>query len=214
MFGYKARIFEATISNEAASALEVKGFRGRILVVDSPETMVEAYSIMKGERVLGVDTETRPAFQKGVFYPLALLQVSTHDTALLFRVQREPLSKEVISVMEDRRVLKIGAALRDDIKALQTLCPFVPNGFVDLQNIINEWGVEEKSVRKMAAIVLGFKVSKAQRLSNWEATRLTDAQQNYAAMDAWACLEIYRVLQKTPKVKKIKQPVVRPKTEK
>lgn len=207
-------MFEPTISNEAASALEVQGFVGRIVVVDSPETMTEAYEILRGERVLGIDTETRPAFQKGVVYPLALLQVATPDTALLFRVQKEPLSKEVISIMEDRRVLKIGAALRDDIKALQKLHSFVPGSFVDLQNIINEWGVEEKSVRKMAAIVLGFKVSKAQRLSNWEAVRLTDAQQNYAAMDAWACLEIYRVLQKTPKIKKTKQPALRLKTEK
>lgn len=181
--------------------MAVQGFEGEILVVDDALSMARAVEILRGEPLLGVDTETRPAFQKGTYYPLALLQVSTPRTALLFRVQKEPLSAEVISVLEDRKVLKIGAALRDDIKALQRLQKFTPAGFVDLQNIIDHWGVEEKSVRKMAALVLGFKVSKAQRLSNWEATRLTEAQQVYAATDAWVCLRIYEVLQQTKPIR-------------
>ncbi|MEG1897681.1 MAG: 3'-5' exonuclease, partial [Mucinivorans sp.] len=126
--------------------------------------------------------------------PLALLQVSTPEVSLLFRVQKVKLTPRIIAILQDKNVLKIGAALRDDIKALQKTQPFTPAGFVDLQTIIPRWGIEEKSVRKMAAIVLGFKVSKAQRLSNWEAVRLTTAQQAYAATDAWVCLRIYQVL--------------------
>lgn len=193
-------MFQTTISNQDASALETVGFQGRIVVVDTPQTMHEAEQILLGESLLGVDTETRPAFTKGVSYPLALLQVSTQTTAILFRVQRAPLSDQIIKILEDSRVLKIGAALHDDIKALRHISPFNPAGFIDLQSIIHQWGVQEKSVRKMAAIVLGFKVSKAQRLSNWEAVRLTDAQQNYAAMDAWACLAIYKRLMQTAKL--------------
>ncbi|MEG2864783.1 MAG: 3'-5' exonuclease [Mucinivorans sp.] len=187
-------MFEATISNEQASALEVSGFAGEIVVVDDDASMARAEELLAGEKLLGIDTETRPAFQKGTSYPLALLQVSTPEVSLLFRVQKVKLTPRIIAILQDKNVLKIGAALRDDIKALQKTQPFTPAGFVDLQTIIHRWGIEEKSVRKMAAIVLGFKVSKAQRLSNWEAVRLTTAQQAYAATDAWVCLRIYQVL--------------------
>ncbi|MEG0466911.1 MAG: 3'-5' exonuclease [Mucinivorans sp.] len=187
-------MFEATISNEQASALEVSGFAGEIVVVDDDASMARAEELLAGEKLLGIDTETRPAFQKGTSYPLALLQVSTPEVSLLFRVQKVKLTPRIIAILQDKNVLKIGAALRDDIKALQKTQPFTPAGFVDLQTIICRWGIEEKSVRKMAAIVLGFKVSKAQRLSNWEAVRLTTAQQAYAATDAWVCLRIYQVL--------------------
>ncbi|MEG1671362.1 MAG: 3'-5' exonuclease [Mucinivorans sp.] len=187
-------MFEATISNEQASALEVSGFAGEIVVVDDDASMARAEELLAGEKLLGIDTETRPAFQKGTSYPLALLQVSTPEVSLLFRVQKVKLTPRIIAILQDKNVLKIGAALRDDIKALQKTQPFTPAGFVDLQTIIYRWGIEEKSVRKMAAIVLGFKVSKAQRLSNWEAVRLTTAQQAYAATDAWVCLRIYQVL--------------------
>ncbi|MEG1463522.1 MAG: 3'-5' exonuclease [Mucinivorans sp.] len=187
-------MFEATISNEQASALEVSGFAGEIVVVDDDASMARAEELLAGEKLLGIDTETRPAFQKGTSYPLALLQVSTPEVSLLFRVQKVKLTPRIIAILQDKNVLKIGAALRDDIKALQKTQPFTPAGFVDLQTIIRRWGIEEKSVRKMAAIVLGFKVSKAQRLSNWEAVRLTTAQQAYAATDAWVCLRIYQVL--------------------
>lgn len=192
--------FQATITNEEASALDVQGFEGEIIVVDDEASMARAEKVLQNEPLLGIDTETRPAFKKGVVYDLALLQVSTPRVALLFRMQKMPLSKAVLGVMQDAKVLKIGAALRDDIKAMQKMQPFRAAGFVDLQNIVHQWGIEEKSVRKMAAIVLGFKVSKAQRLSNWEAQRLTQAQQLYAATDAWVCLEIYTKLKQTTKI--------------
>ncbi|MEG1413684.1 MAG: 3'-5' exonuclease [Mucinivorans sp.] len=193
-------MFQATISNQEASAMQVDGFRGKIVVVDDPLSMARAEKLLANEKILGIDTETRPAFTKGKSYSLALLQVSTPEVALLFRVQKVELSPTIISIMEDSSVLKIGAALRDDIKALQKVKRFTPAGFVDLQTMIYRWGVEEKSVRKMAAIVLGFKVSKAQRLSNWEAQRLTVAQQAYAATDAWVCLRIYQVLKNNAEI--------------
>lgn len=180
--------------------MQVDGFRGKIVVVDDPLSMARAEKLLANEKILGIDTETRPAFTKGKSYSLALLQVSTPEVALLFRVQKVELSPTIISIMEDSSVLKIGAALRDDIKALQKVKRFTPAGFVDLQTMIYRWGVEEKSVRKMAAIVLGFKVSKAQRLSNWEAQRLTVAQQAYAATDAWVCLRIYQVLKNNAEI--------------
>lgn len=189
--------YAATISNDDLNAMPVATFAGRILVVDDPEGMSQAETILKGEQLLGIDTETRPAFTKGLVYQMALLQVSTADTAILFRLQQQPLSPAIKQIMENARVKKIGAALRDDIKGIQkSQGRFKAAGFIDLQNIIGQWGVEDKSVKKMSGIVLGFKVSKAQRLSNWEAKTLTHAQQQYAAIDAWICREIYVHLNK------------------
>lgn len=191
-------MFEATITNEQINELPVKNFPGRILVVDSAETMAEAETILTGETLLGYDTESRPSFTKGLQYGVSLVQISTADTALLFRVKLCPLSPEVIKIIEDPKVLKIGAAIRDDLRGMQKLTRFTPRGFVDLQTIAHKWGIEELSVKKLSAIVLGFKVSKAQRLSNWESARLTPPQQDYAAMDAWVCRQIYHTLQKSP----------------
>ena len=192
----------ATISNEETNALPTCTFAGEIIVVDTPEMMKKAEKILRNEKTLGVDTETRPAFSKGTHYKMALLQVSTSNCALLFRLQQTPLSQNIIDILANPNIAKIGAALKDDISGLQkTIGQFTPKGFVDLQNVIDQWGVQEKSVRKMAAIVVGAKVSKAQRLSNWEAKNLTTAQQTYAAIDAWVCLEIYKKLLKIPKAK-------------
>lgn len=170
-------------------------FKGRILVVDNADAMVEAEEILLGHKLLGVDTETRPAFSKGVSYKMALLQVSTEDVAVLFRLNKIDLSDKIKAILQDEKVKKIGAALRDDIRGLQnSQGKITVRGFVDLQNEVGKWGIEDKSVKKMAGIVLGVKVSKAQRLSNWEAVALTPAQQLYAAIDAWVCLIIYKKL--------------------
>ena len=129
----------------------------------------------------------------------ALLQLASADRCFLFRLSQMKFVREVARVLESGNVVKVGAAVRDDIKGLQKLRWFRPQGFVDLQSVAGEWGIEEKSVRKLAAIVLGSSVSKAQRLSNWEAATLTKAQIGYAATDAWVCLEIYNRLMKEPR---------------
>lgn len=186
--------FESTITNEVIDTLPRKEFSGLIVVVDSEKGMEKMVEVLRNERLLGYDTETRPAFKKGVSYPMALLQLSTQDTAFLVRLQRVAMSAGLIELLQSPDIIKVGAAIRDDIKGMQKLKRFKPQGFVDLQQIVERWGIQEKSVKKMAAIVLGIKVSKAQRLSNWEAVSLTPAQQDYAAMDAWVCREIYSQL--------------------
>ena len=192
-------MFRPTITNEEIESLPRKNFPGRIIVVHNGVTMRQAEKVLREAEILGYDTETRPSFTKGAKHKMALLQLTTHDTALLFRVQKAPLSKAVIKVLRDEAVKKIGAAIHDDLKSTRRDADFTPGGFIDLQSIIGQWGIQEKSVKKMAAIALGIKVSKAQRLSNWEAQRLTEAQQDYAAMDAWVCREIYVKLTNTPK---------------
>ena len=117
----------------------------------------------------------------------------------LFRLNRIPLAKPILQLLESSDVLKIGADVAGDLRSLRQIRHFRDGGFVDLQGIAPEWGIGEKSLRKLSAIVLGQRVSKAQRLSNWEAATLTDKQQLYAATDAWVCIRIYEQLLRTPK---------------
>lgn len=184
-------MYQATITNDEINEMPVGHFPGRVLVVDSEESMREAEALLQGETLVGYDTETRPSFQKGTKYGMALVQISTADVALLFRVKLAPLSEAIRTMLSSPDVIKVGAAIRDDIRGMHKVAEFRPAGFVDLQSVVKRWGIEELSVKKMAAIVLGIKVSKAQRLTNWEAVRLTEPQQDYAAMDAWVCREIY-----------------------
>lgn len=188
--------FAPKISNEELAALPTGAFDGRMVVVETEEELREACKAMQKCTALGFDTETRPAFKAGVSYRVALLQLSTADTCWLIRLSKVPLTKQLAEILESQAITKIGAAITDDIRALQKLRRFRQGGFIDLQSIVHEWGIEEKSVRKMCAVVLGIRISKAQRLSNWEATALTPPQQLYAATDAWSCLEIYEKLQK------------------
>lgn len=192
-------MFAPTITNDELAALPVGAFSGRIVMVDTQAQLVEACRHMRNFTALGFDTETRPSFKAGVVHRVALLQLSTPETCFLIRLCRLTLDRTLAALLENPDILKVGAALPNDIQALQKLRRFRQGGFVDLQNIVHQWGVAEKSVRKMAGVVLGMRISKAQRLSNWEAATLTPAQQSYAATDAWACLQIYDRLMGQPR---------------
>ena len=174
-------------------------FPGTVEIVDTEEKAVAACAYLMAQSALGFDTETRPSFKAGVSNRTALLQLASADRCFLFRLSQMKFVREVARVLESGDVVKVGAAVRDDIKGLQRLRWFRPQGFVDLQSVAGEWGIEEKSLRKLSAIVLGQRVSKAQRLSNWEAATLTDKQRLYAATDAWVCTRIYERLLRTPK---------------
>lgn len=194
--------FLSTIGNEETAQLPAARFPGEIVVVDHVNAIRTACEELAAEPVIGFDTETRPSFRPGVHNRVALLQLSTPRRCFLFRLCAVPLAREILRILENKRILKIGAAVSGDLAALHELRHFREGGFVDLQSIVGEWGIEEKSLRKMSAIVLGCRVSKAQRLSNWEATNLTEQQQMYAATDAWSCIRIYERLQHVPKPKK------------
>ena len=191
--------FAGHITNEELQVLPSGAFTGTIEVIDDAKKAAEACEHLKTAEIIGFDTETRPSFKKGITNSVALLQLSTDEKAFLFRICKMSLPKAVTEILENPDIKKIGAAIRDDIRILQKCRRFTPKGFVDLQKMVNDYGIEELSVRKIGGIVLGIRISKAQRLSNWEAQTLTPAQQSYAATDAWACLETYRVLISGPK---------------
>lgn len=184
-------MYSASISKEELNELPIRAFEGTIHVVDSPDKVADAVTYLANVKLLGCDTETRPNFKKGQRNKVALLQLSDHAHCFLFRLNMIGLPVEVASILQRADIKKVGAAIRDDITALQKLTPFIPNGFIDIQKMMDAYGIEAKSLKKMSAIVLNFRISKSQQLSNWESPVLTHAQQLYAATDAWVSREIY-----------------------
>ena len=189
--------FAANISNEAVAALEAVQFDGQIEVVENAAALDAACDYLSKESLVGFDTETRPSFTAGVTNKVSLLQLSGGDRCFLIRLNRVSMSRKLLALLQNSAIEKIGAAVQNDIVSLNALRRFKACGFVDLQSIVSDYGIEDKSLRKISGIVLGKKVSKAQRLSNWEAKTLTPQQQMYAATDAWVCVEIYKRLKAT-----------------
>ena len=187
------------ISNEQTALLPAIEFRGEIRIVEDERDIAAACKYLAEQSVIGFDTETRPSFRPGVTFRVSLLQLSSPEVCYLFRLNRIPLDKAILQLFENKRLLKVGADVAGDLRSLRQIRHFRDAGFIDLQAIAPEWGIAEKSLRKLSAIVLGQRVSKAQRLSNWEAATLTDKQQLYAATDAWVCTRIYNRLLRTPK---------------
>ncbi len=195
-----SRPYIAKIDNEQAAKLPAIEFQGEICIIDREEQIDEAIRDLASHPLIGFDTETRPSFKAGVSYQVSLLQLSTEERCYLFRLNRIPLSKSILQLLENEQIKKVGADVAGDMRSLRKLRHFRDRGFIDLQAIVGQWGIEERSLRKMSAIVLGKRVSKAQRLSNWESSTLTDKQQLYAATDAWVCIRIFEQLQHTPKL--------------
>ena len=194
-------MFQISISPEEIGALELASFPGEIVVVDEEGPVLDqAVRYLRRQKVLGFDTETRPTFSPD-HHPTgtALLQLSGNGKAFLFQLKKIGLPAKLAAILARPDILKIGAATIDDVRGLQKITRFSPKGFVDLQNMVWEYGIRDKSVKKMTAIILGVKISKAQQLSNWEAEHLSEGQQRYAATDAWVCREMYMKLQHSPK---------------
>jgi ribonuclease D len=187
-------MFRSEIEKEEINQLEVRQFEGEVRVVSDLTSCKDAIHEIRNYDVLGFDTETKPVYKKGVNNRIALIQVSNSNVAWLFRVNRIGIPDELRSFLEDESQLKIGAGLLDDMRKLRQIIRFTPGGFLDLQKYVEAFNIESKSLKKMVAIVLGYKISKSQQLSNWESDTLTDQQISYAATDAWVCLEIYNAL--------------------
>ena len=180
--------------------MEKVSFPGRIFVIYTKEDALEAIDYLNAQYCVGVDTETRPSFKKGTMYKVSLLQISTMDTCFLFRLNIIGMPKELEDfLMGD--VLKIGLSLKDDFNSLRKRKSVKADlgNWIELQDYAPKFGIEDKSLQKMFAILFGKKISKSQRLSNWESDTLSEAQQLYAATDAWACIKIYKLLQELEK---------------
>ncbi len=188
--------FLTKISKEEVNALDVRGYNGKITVIEDPNAINDCVREIRKYSVVGFDTESRPSFKKNQSFEVSLIQIATEKEAFLFRINHTGYHQAIIDLFEDPSIIKAGVSIHDDIQRLKRLKDFQAKGFLELQKLTDEFGIENNSLRKLSAIILGFRISKAQQLSNWEADQLTDAQNIYAATDAWVGLEIYNKLSK------------------
>lgn len=167
-------------------------FPGRIEVIVSERSAERAVKFLMKQPLLGFDTETRPSFKKGLQYKVSLLQVCGGEVCFLFRLNRIDLPDCLIKLLSDRKIKKIGLSWHDDLHGLQARRQFRAGTFIDLQDMAAEMGIQDMSLQKLYANIMGQKIAKGQQLSNWEADSLSEAQMQYAATDAWACIQLYK----------------------
>lgn len=167
-------------------------------VITDKEEARKAIAKIRRHEVIGIDTETRPSFTQGVRYEVSLLQIATPTDCYLFRLNHIGFSVALANLLSDEKILKIGLSLSDDVRCLRRLRPFEPGSFVELQKLCFGYGIRELGLQKIYAILFKERMSKASRMSNWEAKELSPAQIHYAALDAWAALRIFLELRQQP----------------
>lgn len=188
-------IVKRTISKEEISQMPKANFSGKIVVIQAVDEAEKALSFLSTQSMVGIDTETRPSFVKGQSHKVALMQISTGSICFLFRLNSIDMPESLIAFLENPEIIKVGLSLKDDFMALHKRVNFSQQSCVELQEYVKTFGIQDKSLQKIYAILFSQKISKSQRLSNWEADVLSDAQKKYAATDAWACYNIYKLLQ-------------------
>ena len=182
------------IDKELLQWMPVAAFEGEVIVVDREEQVAEAVAYLRTQRTLGVDTEARPSFQRGIHYPTALVQIASHERCYLFRLTHIGMPQELAELFADERICKVGLAFKDDINGLRRRRNFTPANCIDVQSMVAGYGILDLGLQKIFAICFGKKISKTQQLTNWENSHLTPEQARYASTDAWATLLIYEDL--------------------
>ena len=190
MFGMKKTIYNK-FDKATINALPLVEYPYKINVILNEYEAERAVDYLLTCDILGVDTETKPAFRRGQNHKVALLQVATREQCFLFRLNHLGLPQPIIRLLSNRMVPMVGLSWHDDIMSLHRRAEFTPGWFIDIQDIIGNIGIEDKSLQKLYANLFGEKISKRQRLTNWEADVLSDKQKEYAAIDAWACINLY-----------------------
>lgn len=183
------------ISKEELAKMPPADLTHEIRVVETAADARSALRYLSRQKIVGFDTETRPSFKKGRNYNVSLIQISTDDISFLFRINKIGLMPQLVEFLASEKVRKIGLSVKDDFHGLRKLADFEPGGFVELQDYVHRYCIVDASLQKIYAIIFSQRISKGQRLTNWEADSLTPAQQHYAALDAWACLNIYNYLE-------------------
>ena len=189
-------MFQEEISKEEILDLPLKRFEGEVVVIENVEDLNSIIDELRREPVLGFDAETKPNFKKGVSNNnmVALLQLSSAKKAYLIRLNIIGLPQVIADILADESIVKIGVAIKEDIRGLRKLNEFTPGSFLDLQTYVKAFGIKNSSLKKLTAIILNFRISKSQQLSNWEGKPLKEKQIQYAATDAWVCIRIYEML--------------------
>ncbi|WP_321425922.1 3'-5' exonuclease [uncultured Bacteroides sp.] len=188
-------IVKRTITKDDISEMPKVNFEGKIIMICTEKDAERAVDFLSKYPVLGIDSETKPSFVKGKSHKVSLLQISTDQHCFLFRLNLIGFPNVLIGLLENQSIVKVGLSLKDDFMAMHRRVTFKQQNCVELQEFVKPFGIQDKSLQKIYAILFGHKISKSQRLSNWEAETLSPSQQLYAATDAWTCLKIYNLLQ-------------------
>jgi ribonuclease D len=182
------------ITHEEINELPLGAFEGKVVVVSEEKNLPRVFAEINKHTIVGFDTETKPVFVRGQHNHVSLMQIALPDAVFLIRLKQTGMHSAIIAFLENEKILKAGVALRDDIKGLQKLKHYKPAGFIELAEMSKQAGLEVESVKKLTALLLGFRISKSAQTSNWEVETLNEKQISYAATDAWVCLEIYKRL--------------------
>ena len=186
------KIIYNKFDKKSIAQLPTVTFPGKTVVVMSESEAEKAVHFLLSQDILGVDTETRPSFKKGESHMVSLLQVSTSDVCFLFRLNHIGITPAILRLLENTTVPMVGLSLHDDMLSLHKRVGFTPGNFIDLQDLVGELGIEDLSLQKLYANLFHQKISKRQRLTNWDSDVLNDKQKAYAALDAWACINLYK----------------------
>ncbi|WP_321518655.1 3'-5' exonuclease [uncultured Bacteroides sp.] len=188
-------IVKRTITKDDISEMPKVNFEGKIIMICTEKDAERAVGFLSKFSVLGIDSETKPSFVKGKSHKVSLLQIATNEHCFLFRLNLIGFPQVLIGLLENPLIVKVGLSLKDDFLAMHKRVTFKQQNCIELQDFVKPFGIQDKSLQKIYAILFGYKISKSQRLSNWEAESLSSSQQLYAATDAWTCLKIYNLLQ-------------------
>ena len=183
-----------SITTEEINNLPLRSFNGKTVVISDPEQLGKIVREIESHEVVGFDTETRPSFKKGQVFQVSLLQLAIPKKVFLIRLNHTSVTEELAGLFSNPRIIKAGVGIRDDLKALQKLRKFEPVNCYDLSSLAKEAGLQVESVKKLTALLLGFRISKSAQTSNWEVMTFTQKQIEYAATDAWVCLELFEKL--------------------
>lgn len=195
-------MLKTRITKEEVNQLPVIVFEGKITLVDDLSKVNPAIQELRRSKIVGIDTETKPSFTRGTHHKVSLVQISTLNHCFLFRLNKIDFPAALAEFLSDKNIKKIGLSLRDDFNGLNKHHVFIPGNAIDIQTIAQSYGIMELSLQKIYAILFGKKISKSQRLTNWESPELTEQQQRYAATDAWASLQIYMQLMNEKRLSK------------
>ncbi len=188
----EVKTLRVKIDKAVISTLPRFSFQGKIVVVQSEREIAQALPVIRSAGIVGIDTETRPTFRKGETNRVALLQISTETICFLFRLSMTGLTPALVELLADPGLKKVGLSLKDDLMVLRRRCEFLPAGFIDLQPLVKEMGIEDQSLQKLYANFFGMRISKSAQRSNWEVDVYSESQRLYAATDAYTCLQLYK----------------------
>ena len=169
-------------------------FKGKIHLITNNAELSLVAEQFNSVKEFGFDTETRASFRKGEVYNVALLQLATDTDAFLIRLHGIKNFEIIKTVLENNEILKVGVAIRDDLKNLQKLFKFNPQNFVELQDLAKKKSLQNFGLKGMTEEVLQARLSKAAKTTNWELPQLSQQQIIYAASDAWIGLQLYKAI--------------------